>query len=115
MKHLIAKLEAASEGSRELDFEIRQAVEGWENIGGGYRQLADGKIERYNYTAPTSAYTTSLTDAKTLSLMGWDWSVSYADGDCATGAVMNEHLCHASMAATPELALSAAWLRARLS
>ena len=75
MQDLIAKLEAAKEGGWELDFAIQQKVEGWKNLGGGWREwTATGKREQYNYGIPSPPYTTSLDAALTLVDVG---NISY--------------------------------------
>jgi hypothetical protein len=91
MKDLIAKLEAAAEGSIELDQAIGAALDLW----------------------PIDAYTRSLDDALTLVPEGWAWKTwaVNVEGEMECGAAVNfERKAHAP---TPALALCIAALRAR--
>ena len=106
---LIAKLEAATEGSRELDDEITTLV----------REQIEG------LTWQTVRYTTSIDDALTLVPVdpkgGWYWRVGhsslyrgwahlnrYHPDNCDTGDETSGN------SATPALALCIAALRARM-
>lgn len=67
---LIAKLEGFAVSDTWMDCLIREVVEGWKNVGGGWREWPDGKRERYDYGfAPP--YTGSIDAAITLIPDGW--------------------------------------------
>ena len=80
MKDLIAKLEAAPEGSRELDDAIFEVVTGKSAY---QMSVAFGDIEApLRRMTGLPHYTTSLDAALTLAPEGWDWLVRN-DGDGA--------------------------------
>lgn len=106
MTDLITALESAKEGSTALDFEIQQFIEGWRNIGGGYREWPDGRRERYDYIRPAPAFTTSLDAALTL-VDGDRWTVYSGPARAVVG------FRDGANGATPALALCIACLRAR--
>jgi hypothetical protein len=119
MKDLIAKLEAATEGGWELDFAIQQKLEGWENLGGGWRKwTATGKEEQYNCGMRPPHYTTSLDAALTLVLQGCVWEISKTDSAAHprvfySARVEDDEYSVVTNAATPALALCIASLKAR--
>lgn len=133
MKDLLAKLEAAPEGSRELDAEIHIAVVNPKVMvdGGSY----DGKqpavykpsVEAFANWEDTMAsaadlmgtprYTTSIDAALTLP-PAWDWEIDYdSDMDGKNGLAVcrmgDPMLRIEGEASTPALAVCIARLRAR--
>lgn len=115
---LIRKLEEATEGNWELDFEIQQQVEGWRNLGGGWREiLATGKREQWNYTRSSPAYSTSLDAALTLIPEGTVWCLETNSTDVFDCVITSPHMDRDhyqwSCAPTPALALCIAALKAR--
>lgn len=86
MQDLIERLEKATGPDSWLNFEIQQAVEGWKNLGGGYREWSDGRRERYNYTSPSPPYTASIDTALTLVPEGpWNGTIMWDFGQLAVG------------------------------
>lgn len=98
MKDLIAKLESATEGSRELDRAIHSHIRGVEEF----------------LLSTWPAYTTSLDAALTLVPEGWHWNVGdvglawVGTHESATKIVRHDGDAH-----TPALALCIAALKAR--
>ena len=126
---LIARLEAAAEGSRELDEEIAFATE-WRPI--DWAPSAESFAEheqKHDYatawiahapwhnTWPIPHYTTSLDAALTLVPEGWQWDVRCAEfpQSCPTAFCWPPGVRsgHADEAATPALAFCIAALKAR--
>jgi len=112
---LIARLETATEGSRELDAEIVRAVDpdAFFADDGSFESAVYDCINRY-----PPHYTTSLDAALTLVPEGWGWSVDYANACMLStlggdGHVDYLHTTYAREAATPALALVIAALKAR--
>lgn len=68
---LIDRIRAAKGPDTWLDFEIQQHIEGWRNLGGGWREWADGTRERYDYIQGAPAYTSSIDTAMSLVPGGW--------------------------------------------
>lgn len=115
---LAGRVEKTSGPDTLLDCEIRAAVEGWKNVGGGYREWPDGRRERYNYGF-AKPYSSSLDAAMTLVPDGagvslnryWlregeRWSANLSWGVSGEHATAQDTLISAS-------ALTAACLRAR--
>lgn len=96
MKGLIAKLEAATEGSRELDVEIAKRCM---------------QIPAYAETA-YPRYTRSLDPVRESAYHSWEWSVSKSVDGQHTACFIVKGEAYPAMAATPELAFCAAWLKA---
>jgi len=71
---LINNLEAATGSDGLLDCKIRAVVEGWKNVGGGWREWPDGRREQYDYGF-AKPYTASLDAAVSLVPSGWSWIV----------------------------------------
>lgn len=114
---LIAKLESAAEGSRELDEAIAIAV------------LADFEVDRLvgmsdddpgilTFRYPDGSrgtalrYTTSLDAALSLVPEGWEWCLTW-EGGIASVDIGDPMLRMEYAAATPALAMCAAALKAR--
>ena len=122
---LIARLEAASEGSRELDRAIHLVVfadfikeRGMVEDGDGWRDPQYGAI------APPQDYTTSLDAAITLVPKGWFWRVGRTSIYAGWALVHKTHPDHGepgrnefgwskATGTTPVLALCIAVLKAR--
>lgn len=110
---LIAKLEAATEGSRELDWLIFDAVYGpaWKDG----RWWVDGEKTRWLPLGQTE-FSTSLDAALTLVPAGWQWWADKTDRSAiwaispALGVVEGLQGHHPT---SPALALCIAALRAR--
>lgn len=113
---LIAALEAADEGSRELDDAIADAIWGQRQPitrPGGHMRMCWQRDTAFPCSI-SPYFTTSLDAAVTLVPDGWEWHVS------ASGKVvvridesgLDEHYIQAN-ARTPALALCIAALRAR--
>lgn len=135
-RELIARLEAATEGSRNLDLAIRQyngAVIipfGPEAAWSWVRIIGDRVFDLTDRSAYSTGdfylphYTTGIDAALTLVPTGLDWSVSFlqTDGPVRAGALVYQRpfvMCGKdercfSEAKTPELALCAAALKMRL-
>ena len=98
MDELIARIEAASGGSRELDWEIH---------------LRDG-LDGVGAYGAHPYYTSSIDAALTLVPDGFDWTLGHTNGGLTIHAEVggrgDEYL---RFGATPALALCAAALRAR--
>lgn len=77
---LIARLTEANGPDGHLDCLIRAFVEGYENIGGGYREWPDGTRERYDYGF-SRPYTASIDAALTLLPEGYETGVHECDGE----------------------------------
>ncbi len=79
MQALIAELEAATEGSRELDVAIR-------TIALGFRATNQDKLNpeqiRSHHRHFAAHYTTLLEAALSLAPEGWGWLVRGGDGEC---------------------------------
>jgi len=111
MNDLIARLEAAPEGSRELDAEIAVAV--WPKLAdyapdtkrgpGHWISPKDGPVYAENYT-------TSIDDALTLVPEGRRFKVGRDDDGTGYASVGGPRIV---MSATPALALCIACLRTR--
>ena len=106
---IIARLEAATEGSRELDAAIIRAVFGYADDAPLWHGLH---------------YTTSLDSALTLVPSGWNWLVrdgntARRDSRCFANVTqfdaLNEGPAHPTWHLSPALALCIAALRARAS
>jgi hypothetical protein len=126
MKDLIAKLEAATEGSRELDLEILTRVMGYRDIHGDGTMFDRGNDGYWSLhgdekNPPLPSPTTSLDAALTLVPEGWVAHLSfYSDhADCElvkpTGRflISGDTEVWANNAKTGPLALCIAALRAR--
>lgn len=117
MSDLVARLEAAEAGSRELDAEIATEVLGWKWIEASHVwELPAGSswsASRSRWGVP--AYTSSLDAITALigeKLPGWSWSVG-SDGQAAVSSPPKGHyVAFGTVANTPALALCAALLRA---
>ena len=118
MKDLIASLEAATKGSRELDAEIFAAISDDRTIRlgdgaapGCYWQLSVGG--RSLHTAPI--YTTSLDAALRLVPEGYDWWTvdGFADGQGCASCYKKGIGGDLYNGSTPALALCIAALKAR--
>ena len=77
---LLAAIEAVEKakcGDGMLDRQIQMAIEGWRNLGGGFREwIVDGRREPYNYIIPSPHYTTGLDAALTLVIKDWEYEIS---------------------------------------
>lgn len=109
MKELIARLERALEGSRQLDQLIYTAIDA-----PGLRESRDGEIVAspniYSIQAPE--YSTSLDAAFELMPRQFSWTLnSTIRFGCA--AIIRGHQTHEGDAATPALAICIAALKAR--
>ena len=90
MNNLIEKLEAATEGSRELDYAIAEKT-GWQfhgeeefkEYGLNWKNPADGEWEQLTW------WTTSLDAALTLVPDGWGWTIE-SDGIAAVRSPESE-------------------------
>lgn len=98
MEQLIQKLEAATEGSKRLDYEI------WRNTGGA--ELSDWEDRIW------PAYTTSLDAALSLVPEGMWWKFSSRTKVAHIGRNKNGTATDTAKAATAPLALCIAALRA---
>ena len=123
MTDLLERIEAATEGSRELDKDIASQVHpgtDWDkrytaNVGWGHPDF--NRVMRAN---PVPHYTTSIDAALTLVPEGWgfkaDCGLGYGN-ECTVGHVGENKMYDQpdgwAKAATPALALCAASLRAR--
>lgn len=114
MKNLIARLEAATEGSRELDAEIAKMV-------GTFRSERSKDEYHGTHFGPdySPPYTTSIDTALTLMSEGWFWDIQNEPefgGYCRMtdvpdiGEKMKDIVGYAS---TPALATCSAALKAR--
>jgi hypothetical protein len=129
VKSLIAKLEQAPEGSRELDTEILCLTLGGDWYVKNQYEDGSGKWLCYSRTRFTDKdkqhptcrtaphYTTSLDAALTLVPEGWEWAVStgYAEifpPDFSPSDNPNSVMVAASVRRTPALALCIAILKA---
>lgn len=101
MEQLIQKLEAATEGSKRLDYEI------WRNTGGA--ELSDWEDRIW------PAYTTSLDAALSLVPEGLSWFAEMNNGNAHAGAHWPkcDPASQFGHAATAPLALCIAALKAR--
>jgi hypothetical protein len=125
---LIKHLEAANEGSRQLDALIREGVldgAGRDDpCGWGSEPLGPGAVAELEAPSCAQRYTTSIDAALTLVPQGWIWQVRvlYRGGrptpinravvaNDRTGMVLAGEYCEAE-ASTPALALCIAALRA---
>ncbi len=121
MNNLIAELERATEGSRELDAKIFRAMDFCPAHHNPWPFTPDSHWGR---TIPE--FTTSLDAALTLSLEGWGWLVRGGDGEVfanltrgGTPVMVEGHQANSdwqdnpTYAPTPALALCIASLRAR--
>ena len=99
MSELIERIEASSEGSRELDKKLCAIYLG----------------HPVPLGCPIPRYTTSIDAALTLVPAGFDWRVGHYAGHPNAGAVVATPEIEATRcdAATPALALCAAALKAR--
>jgi hypothetical protein len=135
MNELIARLEAASEGSRELDVRIHAALHpgrsllldpgsvGPKRREPQYGTLSDLPLDGWSdyeavaRTIDAPAYTTSLDAALTLVPAGWGWSLDYMDPGEPDGAMVGQHAGEGYNAdcrpVPPALALCIAALKAR--
>lgn len=106
MKDLIAKLEAATEGSRELDLEIWNGIE--------RQPLVDGENG-----ATVANYTASIDAALTLAPEGWDFDVSSMEGKSSAHVsrpvAFNKWFSNLGQGGTPALSICIAALKARAS
>jgi len=100
VKDLIAKLEAATEGSRELDREVAKAVYGWKRVQPGYY---------------VPRFTQSLDAALTLVPEGWEWfkPQNNYQSDKPRIEIFGPIDYQVAAAATPALAICIAALKAR--
>jgi hypothetical protein len=111
---LIANLEFATEGSRELDADVHNLIFGW-------RSDRATPIPHIGSDPDVPPYTTSLDAAVSLIPEGWVWGLLPVAGNvrwiCYVREWLGEwpHLASKadSWASTPELALTIAALRAR--
>ncbi len=92
---LIAKLEEAKEGSRELDYTIRMVLAGYEPVSADAARRADE-----DGADPAPHYTTNLQDAVDLVPEGWVWHVWGVD-DGMPNAEVRKTISH-----TPQYGLS---------
>ena len=130
MKDLIAKLEVATDGSRELDAEVACALDPKRHSPNKIEPgcYSDGKGEIRGAVAPdffyskAPLYTTSLDAALTLVPEGCGWIVESDGGasvhrlEKAAGGgfpIIGEFGIYGEPASTPALALSIAALKAR--
>ena len=111
MTPLLARLEAASEGSRALDELIAQAV--YPELGFGTK--GDNKWYMHDVHVRIEDYTTSLDAALTLVPEGWAWDLMAWPDEPSEAAICKPGSPHLGRwkAATPALALVIACLRAR--
>ena len=82
MNDLIAKLEAAREGSRELDRAIARSMGFTTCTGSGLASALGGSIYKSGDASqifPLPYYTTSITAALTILMEGWHMTVSQGD------------------------------------
>lgn len=103
MKELIAKLEAAKEGSRQLDHEIAVAVE----------KYKEPPVTALDTDWWTPHYSTSIDAALTLVPKSWDKTCREVGGECNASVGPPRAPDIESSGATPALALCIASLRAR--
>ena len=121
LKSLIAELEAAKEGSRELDEKIALSS-GWTVREDSYGDNITEPLETWevwehpdfslpegNYYQDPPPYTTSLDAALTLVPEGWSWQLS--SNECELTHEKHEHIWVSVPIAT--LALCIAALKAR--
>ena len=106
MKELIERIEAASEGSRELDEAISAKVAGvrFQSV-----STAGGGLRQFGYGLSTPDYTTSIDAALTLVPESCGWAV-YEHGSAQVGRNTKQYFGDAN---TPALAICAAALKAR--
>lgn len=114
MDALIARLEQASYGSRELDYAVLGALEG-KTVPGGWATYADYEMPSL-MRAPY--YTTSLDAALSLIPEDWrEWHITKRIGENVAQLTESQGLSIAvrgtGIAATPALALCIASLKAR--
>lgn len=107
MKDLIAKLESATEGSRELDALI------WQALGNPVPRRPD-----WPYHVPAPTWTTSIDAALSLVPEGWEWALEFNQNNDETAWVATCRMGDPMLfiepeAATPALALCIAALKAR--
>lgn len=106
MRDLIARLEAATGPDRELDAEIMLAV--YPAL--GLTMTANGNwLSKSGIHTRVEAYTASIDAALSLVPEGWAWCVH----DVGIASLMQALCVVKASAATPELALCIAALRAR--
>ena len=108
MSDLLARLEAATEGSSMLDNAIYDALWGLPRMGGDYRG--------HTVPIPPEPYTTSIDAALTLLPEGWKWSVD--SSGCAWVCPVDADSAYTEMiviggVTIPALALCIAALKAR--
>ncbi len=72
---LIAELERATGPDPMLDHRITMAIEGWRNLGGGWREFADGRREQWDCMRSPKPYTSSIDAALTLIPEGSGWTL----------------------------------------
>lgn len=104
---LIARLEEAEEGSRELDYTIRMVLAGYEPVSADAARRADE-----DGVDPAPHYTTNLQDALDLVPGRAHWSVSYPVGEAELVYGGPNGRVVAADAATGALALVIASLKA---
>jgi hypothetical protein len=116
-EELIAALEAAEGPDTGLDHRIQEQIEGWRNIGGGWREWSDGKREKYNYILGSPPYTSSLDAALSLVPEDMFWSVDNSSSAfiCVIDADHQRRSVRVGDGATPAIALCIASLKARPS
>ena len=109
MDNLIAELERATEGNRELDAAIAETVIWPSGRGGELRKAGHAFYETAQRMC--ERYTTSLDAGKTLARDGWEWRVQSngLSAVCLPGCDYGDY----SKGATPELGFVIALLRAR--
>lgn len=118
LEDVIARLEGASEGHRDLDYAIHNAVYGERMIGAGIRAVPGGGWwhPEHGKIAPPEHYTTSLDAAMTLLPEGAVFKVMTDYGELCRASVSRDDppLYTGDIdAATPALALCIACLRAK--
>lgn len=106
MRALIEKLCSARTGSRDLDEEVAGAI-GAPDMGG---MLGEEINERYGPFYP--AFTTSVDAVKKRVNQTWEWNLSKSNDGQHTACFIVRGDAFPAMAATPELAFCAAWLKA---
>jgi hypothetical protein len=136
MKDLIARLEAATEGSRELDYLIHGTIKGWRLPDQSHRfswwtgqsfqygDPADMRRAIYIDEEALPYYTTSLDAALTLLPKGWFWRAGMTPVFEGWAFIQKYHSDHTQpgetefgfrreRGTTPALALCIACLKAR--
>lgn len=119
MMDLIARLEVAKVGSRELDAELMRIVPGSQVVGhfGDYEWRSDGTGVWRSLPVPTKSIDAALGLAERV-LPGWLWSVGTSDDGSAISVLDDLNASGGfaeARAHTPALAMCISILRAKLA